>query len=233
MDDTPSKPDPFGKPEPPFIVKEVPGYVLQLNKFCAIRPQLLLHPKTFVPQTDRLTCADFEASLLVLEEFEEDERHVFAFYNCGPEAGSSQPYKHMQIMFKPSPSEFSMWPDRCELSSDCGAPPPILSVPYLSHVASISGHDASAVYDRYARILADLEHVLDCAVTAHNVVYTRKWLCVIPRRESGPGSKPSCNSMGMLGMIWTVSQEERQSWDSFGLADYLSVAGFPPSMGSA
>jgi hypothetical protein len=44
-----AKPDPFGDPGPDFTVAETEHHLLQLNKFCAVRPQLLLHPKMYAP----------------------------------------------------------------------------------------------------------------------------------------------------------------------------------------
>lgn len=221
-----AKPDPFGHPEPAFVITEITGYVLQLNKFCAVRPQLLLHPKTFKSQKDRLERADFEALVGVLEQLGEN---VLAFYNCGKDAGSSQPYKHIQIIPKPDPEDFVLWPERPPMidrlrwsaKHEVLEPAEDLHVPYICRLAFIEHSAAGAVHEIYQKLLSTLETVLGEQVGAHNVVITRSWLCVIPRRASGADGHPGANSMGIMGIIWVASQGERDAWDELGMVKYL------------
>ncbi|KIW08397.1 uncharacterized protein PV09_01309 [Verruconis gallopava] len=227
-DETPATPDPFGNPDPSFVVTQVNGYTVQLNKFCVMRPQLLLHPQTFSSQTTRLSIDDFVASREIMLKL--DPIDAIAFYNCCPEAGSSQPYKHVQIMLKPARYEFIMWPDRVAADSIerlnyC--PPVELSVPYLVRFGSIKDMGAQGIFEMYQHLLSILEGILGREIRAHNIVFTADWMCVIPRRQSGADGRPGANSMGMMGVIWVADDAERRSWEDLGLSKYLSELGFP------
>ena len=211
-----------------MVVQELPGYLVQLNKFCILRPQLLLHPRGFASQEDRLSHDDFAISLQVMQEFSPD---ALAFYNCGRESGSSQPYRHVQIMLKPAPEEFVMWPEKAFMRGirtlDDG-PPLQLSVPYLARYGFFDATKSSSLYELYQNLLLSLEVALGGAVEAHNVVFTKDWLCVVPRRTSGGHTGPSANSMGMMGMVWVADEKERKHWDEVGFSSYLQELGYPP-----
>lgn len=75
-----------------------PAHKLILNKFCWLRPQLILHTREFQSQTDLLREADFQASLRVLEQL--GDRYMVIF-NGGPDAGSSVAHKHLQVFPRP------------------------------------------------------------------------------------------------------------------------------------
>lgn len=211
-----------------MVVAERSDYLVQLNKFCILRPQLLLHPREFASQEDRLTEDDFAATLEVMEEFSSD---ALAFYNCGRESGSSQPYKHVQIVLKPRPDEFVMWPDRAfvkKIRTLDNGPPLQFSVPYLARYGFLGEDPQSQIFMLYKDMLADLELSIGAAVQAHNVIFTKDWLCIIPRRTSGGYNEPPANSMGMMGIIWVADEKERRYWGETGLSANLTTLGYPP-----
>jgi len=85
--------------DPEFTVCHVePNHKLILNKYCWLRPQMVLHTRDFQAQTDLLTEADFEASLDVLRQL--GGRYMVVF-NGGPKAGSSVAHKHLQVFLRP------------------------------------------------------------------------------------------------------------------------------------
>jgi sulfate adenylyltransferase (ADP) / ATP adenylyltransferase len=88
-------PDPFSPPyEPDLYVSDVsPSHVALLNKFSVLDHHFLLVTREYAEQPEHLTKADFEAMLLALGGV-----NGLAFYNSGPEAGASQPHKHMQVV---------------------------------------------------------------------------------------------------------------------------------------
>ena len=176
-----------------------------------------------------MTREDFAASLEVMEMFSPED--ALAFFNCGTESGSSQPYKHVQIVLRPVPEEFAVWPqiafDRKIRTLDDG-PPVQLSVPYLARYGYFDASTADSIYDLYQNLLLSLEVAIGGVVEAHNVVWTRDWLCVVPRRTSGGYTGPPANSMGMMGMIWVADDKERKAWDEVGCSAYLKELGYPP-----
>lgn len=90
----------FTDEDPDFTLCEIaPNHKLILNKYCWLRPQLILHTRDFQSQRDRLTQNDIEASWSVIHEL--GDRYVVVF-NGGPDAGSSVAHKHLQLFPLPS-----------------------------------------------------------------------------------------------------------------------------------
>jgi ATP adenylyltransferase len=71
-----------------------------------------LHTVEFAEQTKDLDKHDIAATLNALQNLQGPH---MVLYNCGVEAGSSQGHKHLQIMPRPSPEEFQMFPDKAKL----------------------------------------------------------------------------------------------------------------------
>ncbi len=89
-----ARPDPFLPYDPDLFVADVSDtHVALLNKFNVIGHHLLIVTRAFVPQASPLTEDDFAALFACMAEFDS-----LGFYNCGPEAGASQPHKHMQVV---------------------------------------------------------------------------------------------------------------------------------------
>ena len=227
---TTAKPDPFGHPEKDFVVGEYGDYIVQLNKYCAVRPQLLLHPKEFTSQSDPLTEQDFDALTNILSRLSGEQ---LAFYNCGPKSGSSQPYKHMQIIPKPHVQEFTVFPDeavfRPLLREQLGVPqrpPQGLNVPFECLVAGVSAEmGPRKLHELYVKALQMLPRSTDCVVKDHNFILTSDWICLISRRSAG--TPCATNSLGMMGMVWNATEEERKAWTDWGLTVHLATVGFP------
>jgi ATP adenylyltransferase len=226
-----AKPGPFGDPEPDFIVAETEHHLVQLNKFCAVCPQLLLHPKKFVPQAESLDFDDFVAAWNILYRLG-DTQHI-GFYNCGIESGSSQSYRHIQFIPLPCEEDFMFFPDRPVMRNHLVKenqpvePPVSMAIPFFCLLAGITGEDAEEAFKLYQKMLNSSESTLGQIPVAHNVVFTQNWLCVIPRRQAKIG-QCAANSMGMMGMIWVASEEERDEWNSLGLSKHLTELGYPP-----
>jgi sulfate adenylyltransferase (ADP) / ATP adenylyltransferase len=118
-------PNPFLPPEPSFVISYPDdSHTMILNKFCPLRPMLLIHTNEFESQDNDLTLSDITAlwnSLLELsdgldklnvqhkeEKMEGGEKELMATYGCGADAGASQGHKHCQIFPKDGP----LWPDK-------------------------------------------------------------------------------------------------------------------------
>lgn len=199
--------DPFTDPEDGFVLSYIGDtHVLQFNKFCVFRPQMILHTKFFARQTEDLDLTDFAAGLDVLQQLKEP---WVLFYNCGLRAGSSQGHKHCQLIPKPRPEDFVLFPDEMNREQGFGRPTrprEELHVPYDCLVAPLR-FDTSAedLYELYQAMLAKLrkatrvmsgEHVSG----AHNMIMTLDWICVIPRQSRGENGIYT-NAMGMLGLV--------------------------------
>lgn len=239
-----TKDDPFGHPDPDYVLDSTSSHLLQLNMFNALRPQFILHPKEFARQTDPLNETDFAAALEILDKlapgpaYSDKDNDLVVFYNCCPESGSSQPYKHMQLIPRPQPTgpdamtdaaDFEILFDRRsaeEFEDDIN----VVDVPYLCFIKYVSAEESwtpASLHDTYKRMLSYMpQHTQTHPLLPHNLIFTREWMCAVPRRSKG---RYPCfaNSMGMLGMVWVASAEEREGWTERGYSDYLVELGYP------
>ncbi|TLD32263.1 5'-5'''-P-1-P-4-tetraphosphate phosphorylase 2 [Venturia nashicola] len=105
--DSKPKKNPFVDPEPALFVThlpiENPSHFLVLNKFPIISHHFILATKEKKEQFAWLDVDDLLATYAVLREWEENSKDsgtdkLFAFFNCGPESGASQPHRHIQFL---------------------------------------------------------------------------------------------------------------------------------------
>ncbi|MCJ1332245.1 hypothetical protein MMC10_008937 [Thelotrema lepadinum] len=216
--------------DPAFFISPVlDRHYLILNKFCVYRPQfLLLTSDPLQRQQDALTEVDIDASYAVLSA---SEQPMYAFFNCSAAAGSSRNHKHIQFLYQP---EFSLFPWQ---RSD-----PRARVPYKYFIHRLDRHDsadesqgqfqASLLKMVYDGLLAQSANALgvrgsnDSVVVPHNVVMTREWMMVIPRRRAGLDGA-TANTAGMLGMVWVNDQAQLEGWMRLGPAKVLAELGVP------
>lgn len=58
----------------------------------------------------------------------------------------------------------------------------------------------------------------------HNMVLTKNWIMVIPRRRAGTQGA-SANAAGMMGMVWVTKQQELDCWTTYGPVKVLAELG--------
>ncbi|KAK6353871.1 hypothetical protein TWF730_008293 [Orbilia blumenaviensis] len=221
-----SKPvGPFVDPDPNFVVAKIGDtHTLIFSKFCVPRPHFVLHTNQFELQSDDLTRSDLDASWRVLQAFPKTPSMMI--YNCGVDAGSSQGHKHMQVFPKPESQEFKLFPDLARLSeSDVST---CQNIPYKHYIIALPENPSVEDLVRRHNSLVGLAKIALEKVggTAHNVVMTKDWIMVIPRRSKGCDGV-GANAAGMMGMVWIGSEKERDSWTAFGLTQYLQGLGIP------
>lgn len=234
-----------------------PHHILMLNKFCVYRPSLLLITKEYAPQSRPLDARDLRAVWEVLVELEREagRGELVVIYNCGAESGSSQGHKHMQIFPRPRVGDdgegawFEMFPERSvevmrEGKEGNGAWSVGGDVPGVAHKHFVGrltvDADAETVVTAHevlrARMLGWVEqwrlrNRLHGAIDdlPHNVVMTRDWMCLIPRRTSGSERGTPANALGMVGVVWTTREGEADVWEwqSGSAKEHLAHLGYP------
>lgn len=222
------KGNPFLPPNPEEIVSTVgEHHYLLLNKFSFYRPSLLITTREYTSQEEALTGDDITALWAVMQSF---SSRYLGIYNCGYHSGSSQGHKHMQIW--PYPDEeklgFQLFPGFAtseNLIAD-NIPP----IPYKHFVLRLPANaTANAVIERHDRLLEATRHAQQKAGSgsAHNVIISKEWICLIPRRRSGFETGSGVNSGGVTGCSVVTSEAERQAWMSLGPAEYLKSVAIP------
>ena len=70
------------------------------------------------------------------------------------------------------------------------------------------------------------------AVIPHNMLVTKNWMVVLPRRRAAINKEAGANALDMVGVIAVATQKEIDNWINIGPAKALAELGVPKT-GSA
>jgi ATP adenylyltransferase len=206
-----------------FVADLSDSHVAILNKFQSFAGHLVMITRTFVEQGAPLTRADLEACALMLAQ-----SPGLVFFNSGSAAGASQRHRHLQFI-----------PDyRSPLASAIQAPrtpwtaarSPVLPFAHrLYGIAAGAFDDLPAATGRLLGAVEDAYATLGPGegddLAAYNLLITRDWLMVVPRRaEMAAGV--SLSALGFAGLIGLRSPDQFDAVQAFGpMAMLVEAAG--------
>ena len=236
------KKNPFLEPEPALTIVEDFGkedqFRLVFNKYPVVPCHFMLLTKEFKSQDTPLLPEELEAIYSVCKHVGND---WFAFFNCGPELGASQPHKHVQFMKKPL-GEFISFADRLADSSSSFLPnnknEPLQNgnLPFAHFVARLPDGDMTAddllmyymlLVSRAATVLRDN----DVTKMSYNFLMTPKWMMVVPRKLGVYHEKLGLNSCGMLGLFLCKNTQLHDLVKDDGPEQILAEVCFPSTAG--
>lgn len=203
------------------------SHFLTANKFCFARPLLmLLTSDGNQKQYKALDEQDFTAALTTLNAM---DNNYAVFYNCGQDGGCSRLHKHMQLMPMPKDT-FASFLD-CPDGKEPGVP-----FVWFYHRFDNGPLTASGIFEIYSDLLKRADEVgrglgqhADSMPTGaacpHNVIFTKRWMVVLPRRRAGVNEEAGANAMGMLGCIAVATEKEIDTWVRLGLRKTLAQLG--------
>ncbi|KAJ5972817.1 uncharacterized protein N7479_002735 [Penicillium vulpinum] len=211
-----------------FELGALDSHFLIVNKFCFARPHLmLLTSDGYKRQYEALNEADLGSMWQILVSMERD---YVGFYNCGQNGGCSRLHKHMQLMPMPSNS-FAAFLD---------APnEPETKVPLEWFYRRFEGEVTPAtLIGAYKDLLEEATKVggdymasaPPGAVCPHNIILTKRWMIVLPRRQGGINKEAGVNSLGMIGIIAVATTKEIDNWVRLGLTESLAEVGVPKAI---
>lgn len=215
--------DPFAPPyDPHLLVGEIPpAHMGLLNKFPVLDRHLLIVTRASEPQTDLLTPADCEAVLHLLRGWD-----GLVYYNGGPEAGASQPHKHLQMIDLPHVStgaglsviEALAADDSDDAIGQSSALPfPHARARLPASAWSDPAAGAAILHELYLGLLAaaGLPASGPRQPGPYNLLATRDWLWLVPRRcASHEGI--AVNALGFAGALLVVGAERLARLKSIG-----------------
>ncbi|KAJ5598448.1 hypothetical protein N7537_008532 [Penicillium hordei] len=208
-----------------FELGALDSHLVIVNKFCFARPHLMLLTfDGYKRQYEALDKSDLNDTWQLLNSAQSD---YVAFYNCGPNGGCSRLHKHLQVMPLPANSfaAFLDSPDETETK-----------VPFRWFYRRFEGNVTSAaLFGTYKDLLEEAtkvggEYTTDAppgAVCPHNVIFTKRWMIVLPRRRGAINKEAGVNSLGMLGVIAVATTKEIDNWVRLGLTESLAELGVP------
>jgi ATP adenylyltransferase/5',5'''-P-1,P-4-tetraphosphate phosphorylase II len=159
------------------------------------------------------------------------DRDYVAFYNCGQDGGCSRLHKHLQLIPMPQ-NNFASFLDSQEEQEP--------EVPFKWFYTRFDSQHVTAT--DLTRVYADLlkqatavgegrsEHAATALPTAacpHNMILTKRWMVVLPRRRAAINKEAGVNALGMLGYIAVATENEVNNWIRLGLTDSLRELGVP------
>ncbi|KAJ3391289.1 bifunctional AP-4-A phosphorylase/ADP sulfurylase [Entophlyctis sp. JEL0112] len=228
------KANPFLVPEHELRISEeildLPKHNLLLNKFSVVEGHLILATKKWESQTCLLNVGDFRAawSLMVRGSY-------LGFYNCGPLSGASVPHKHIQFIpidrnEIPTQQFFDKIREVTQPFSQVQLPEfPFMHRAVLYDDSQAESEFFESLAAAYKRLLVaafsaagfDFERSANNAespekpddidtreVVSYNVVFTREWMVVVPRRAESGNCGVSVNSLGFAGQVLVKSEEQ-------------------------
>lgn len=219
------------------------SHVLVANKFALARPHIMVlttdgHRRQYEPLDE----SDLIAAWTVLNELsKEGGRDYVVFYNCGRDGGCSRLHKHMQLIPMP-PASFASFLDigpEARIEPGKEEQPDVPFHWFYRRFASKANVTPIELVKIYAELLkqaaavgrGSAEHddtsLPGAAPCPHNLVFTRRWMLVIPRRRGAVGKEIAANAIGMLGVIPVASHHEMEGWIEFGPARALTELGVP------
>lgn len=201
------------------------AHFIAANKFCFARPQFMLVTLDgYRRQYEPLDEADFEAAWSLLSMMTDD---YIVFFNGGRDAGCSRLHKHLQFMPTPANSFASFL--------DTDGPEPDLPFRWFYKNLDFQHESPADLTKIYNELLQQASQAHGCEDEAflpgdqcpHNMIMTRRWMIVIPRRKGAIDKTSGGNALGMLGVVAISSQDEVRGWTEFGFREALRELGVP------
>lgn len=240
--------NPFAKPEPELTI--VPSlhedFRVVFNKFPVVPAHFMVVTKEFKSQNTPLSPSELVVTMELLKNLKENdkEKKWFAFYNCGPESGASQPHKHIQFMTLPE--EFTPYAESLAKTSPHFIPnqfqEPLQdpNLPYAHFVARLPENTLELTEDLLAMTFVSLLQractVLrdnGCDHISYNFCATTEYMMIVPRSSGKYKDIFGINSCGMMGLFLCKDAELVNVVKETGPLNILKELGFPNVHGQA
>ena len=185
------------------------SHVVILNKYPVQTSHMLLITQDWQPQTGWLSMEDWQS----LARIDATTTGLW-FFNSGPDAGASQPHRHLQLLPRAAGERICArddWFLRCAQDTTTFAQDPLLR---SSRVAAISSTLTGETLQKLYLALADdlgLGHPTtdDCPRGAYNLLLSRQWMAIVRRRREGIRGF-SVNALGFAGSLLSTEASDRQ-----------------------
>ncbi|BCG01886.1 ATP adenylyltransferase (plasmid) [Paraburkholderia sp. PGU19] len=228
--------NPFLPYDPDLFVADISDtHLALLNKFNVIDHHLLIVTRDFQRQEALLDLADFEALMACMAEFD-----GIGFYNGGPEAGASQPHKHLQIVPLPLGDSGPAVPVEPMLA-EAVSNGPAMRVPDLPfrHAFARVALDQATPADAAKTALGCYHALLEaagvgatetdgvpCQSSPYNLLVTRQWMLLVPRSAEHVESV-SVNALGFAGSLFVRDAAHLALIERLGPMTVLQRAALP------
>ena len=202
------KPNPFRPWDRGLEVERIGNsHVVILNKFPVQTGHMLLITQDWQPQTGWLSMDDWDALARV-----DATTTGLWFFNSGPDAGASQPHRHLQLLPRRAGEPICArqdWFKHCaEGTIDPVDDPLLRSCRVVPLSSNLTGDMLHQLYLSMARDLALGAPELDGRPRgAYNLLLSRKWMGMVRRRAEGIHGF-SVNALGFAGSLLSTERSD-------------------------
>ena len=204
------KPNPFLPWDQRLEVDRIgESHVVILNKYPVQTTHMLLITQDWQPQTGWLSMEDWRSLARV-----DAMTTGLWFFNSGPDAGASQPHRHLQLLPRSAGERICAredWFQRCAEGTTTSAQDPLL---HSAQVAPIrSTLTAETLHQLYLALATDLglghPTTFDCPRGAYNLLLSRQWMAMVRRGREGIHGF-SVNALGFAGSLLSTEASDRE-----------------------
>ena len=204
------KPNPFLPWDPRLEVERIDhSHVVILNKYPVQSAHMLLITQAWQPQTGWLCINDWRALARV-----DAKTTGLWFFNSGPDAGASQPHRHLQLLPRGAEEPICArhdWFKRCAEATVGPSDDPLLSSCRVASItSSLTGEMLHKTYLTLAEDLG-LGHPSNDERPrgAYNLLLTRQWMAIVRRSTEGIRGF-SVNALGFAGSLLSTEASDRE-----------------------
>ena len=204
------KPNPFLPWDQRLEVDRIgESHVVILNKYPVQTSHMLLITQDWQPQTGWLSLEDWHS----LARIDATTTGLW-FFNSGPDAGASQPHRHLQLLPRSEGERIcarDYWFRCCAAGTTTSAQDPLLRSARVAAISStLTGEMLQALYLALAEDLG-LGHPStdECPRGAYNLLITRQWMAMVRRSREGIRGF-SVNALGFAGSLLSTEVSDRE-----------------------
>ena len=204
------KPNPFLPWDQRLEVERIgDSHVVILNKYPVQSAHMLLITQTWQPQTGWLSLDDWRALALV-----DATTTGLWFFNSGPNAGASQPHRHLQLLPRAAGEPICArqdWFRRCAAGSTAQADDLLFRSSRVAPLTSpLTGEMLHQIYLSLAGELGLGSPSNDsCPRGAYNLLLSRQWMAIVRRQTEGIRGF-SVNALGFAGSLLSTDESDRE-----------------------
>jgi ATP adenylyltransferase len=185
------------------------SHVVILNKYPVQSAHMLLITQTWQPQTGWLSLDDWRALALV-----DATTTGLWFFNSGPNAGASQPHRHLQLLPRAAGEPICArqdWFRRCAADPTALADDPLFRSSRVAPLTfPLTGEMLHQIYLSLAGELGLGSPSNDsCPRGAYNVLLSRQWMAIVRRQTEGIRGF-SVNALGFAGSLLSTDESDRE-----------------------
>jgi len=203
------KPNPFRPWDRRLEVERIGNsHVVILNKFPVQAGHMLLITQDWQPQTGWLSIDDWHALACV-----DASTTGLWFFNSGPDAGASQPHRHLQLLPRRAGEPICA---RQDWFQDCAEGTIALTDDPLLRSCRVVPLRPNPTGEMLHQLYLSLAHELELGSPsldsrprgAYNLLLSRKWMAIVRRRTEGIRGF-SVNALGFAGSLLSTEASDR------------------------